>query len=245
LKTSDSIYFLPDAVIRMNTAKLKISIIIPALNEQDAIGRVIRDIPGDVADEIIVVDNGSTDETAMIAEQAGARVVREPHRGYGAACLKGIASAREPDILVFLDGDYSDYPEEMADMVAPIVRGTADLVIGSRISGGDGRSVLPPQAYFGNKLAVLLIELLYRHHYTDLGPFRAIRSSALKQLDMRDRNFGWTIEMQIKAVKQGLSIMEVPVRYRTRIGESKVSGTLSGSIKAGAKILYTVFSHLF
>ena len=229
----------------MHKTRQRISVIIPALNEQDAIGLVIRDIPKDVADEIIVVDNGSTDNTAMVAEKAGARVVREPHRGYGDACLKGIASAHEPDIVVFLDGDYSDYPEEMARIVAPIMQGTADLVIGSRMMGDGGKQVLLPQAYFGNKLATWLIDLLYHHRYTDLGPFRAIRCNALNQLDMRDRNFGWTIEMQIKAIKQGLSIMEVPVRYRTRIGTSKISGTVIGSIKAGAKILYTVFSQIF
>ena len=229
----------------MHKTRQRISVIIPALNEQDAIGLVIRDIPKDVADEVIVVDNGSTDNTAMVAEKAGARVVREPHRGYGAACLKGIASVHEPDIIVFLDGDYSDYPEEMARIVAPIAQGTADLVIGSRLAGADGKAVLPPQAYWGNKLATGLIRILYGHFFTDLGPFRAIRCSALNQLDMQDRNFGWTIEMQIKAAKQGLSIMEVPVRYRTRIGTSKISGTISGSIKAGAKILYTVFSHIF
>jgi glycosyltransferase involved in cell wall biosynthesis len=229
----------------MHKTRPRISVIIPALNEQDAIGQVIRDIPKDVANEVIVVDNGSTDNTAMVAEKAGARVVREPHRGYGAACLKGIDSVHEPDIVVFLDGDYSDYPEEMERIVAPIVQGTADLVIGSRMMGAGGKHVLLPQAYFGNKLATWLIDLLYHHRYTDLGPFRAIRCSALKQLDMQDMNFGWTIEMQIKAVKQGLSIMEVPVRYRTRIGTSKISGTVIGSIKAGAKILYTVFSHIF
>ena len=229
----------------MDKNRPKITVIIPVLNEQDAIGLVIRDIPKDVADEIIVVGNGSTDNTAMVAEKVGARVVREPHRGYGAACLKGIASAHAPDIIVFLDGDYSDYPEEMARIVAPIVQGTADLVIGSRMMGGGGKHVLLPQAYFGNKLSAWLIDLLYHHRYTDLGPFRAIRCSALNHLDMRDRNFGWTIEMQIKAVKQGLSIREVPVRYRTRIGTSKISGTVIGSIKAGAKILYTVFSHIF
>lgn len=229
----------------MNTPKLKISVIIPALNEQDAIGLVIRSIPKYVADEIIVVDNGSTDNTIAMAQREGALVVRENRRGYGAACLKGIASAHEPDIVVFLDGDYSDYPEEMARIVAPIVQDTADLVIGSRMMGGGGKDVLLPQAYFGTKLAVRLIDILYHHRYTDLGPFRAIRFSALKQLDMRDMNFGWTIEMQIKAVQQGLAIMEVPVRYRTRIGSSKISGTVTGTIKAGAKILYTVVSQIF
>jgi glycosyltransferase involved in cell wall biosynthesis len=228
----------------MNIPKPKISVIIPALNEEDSIGLVIRDIPKDLADEIIVVDNGSTDNTVVVAQRAGARIIRERHRGYGAACLKGIASARKPDIIVFLDGDYSDYPEEMVCIVAPIVQGRAELVIGSRISGGDAKSVLPPLAYWGNILATRLIRILYGRRFTDLGPFRAIRFSALQKLNMQDRNFGWTIEMQVKAVKQKLSIAELPVRYRPRIGTSKVSGTFSGSIKAGMKILYTIFSLL-
>ena len=169
-------------------------------------------------------------------------MVREDHRGYGAACLRGIASAADSDIIVFLDGDYSDYPEDMEQVVAPIVQGTADLAIGSRMSGDTGSPALLPQADWGNKLATLLIRILYHHTFTDLGPFRAIRCSALQKLAMQDTNFGWTIEMQIKAVKHGMRITEVPVRYRKRIGESKITGTISGTIKAGVKIMYTVLS---
>ncbi len=223
--------------------KPRISVIIPALNEQNAIGLVIKAIPQSLVDEIIVVDNGSTDDTARIARDAGAQVVREPLRGYGAACLKGIAHVASPDILVFLDGDYSDFPEEMALLLEPIMQNRADLVIGSRIKGRDGRKVLLPQAYWGNKLATWLIYLLYGYRYTDLGPFRAIRFRALQQLNMRDKNFGWTAEMQVKALRNGLAIMEIPVKYRQRIGKSKVTGTISGTIKAGIKIIYTILAY--
>ncbi|MBN2267366.1 MAG: glycosyltransferase family 2 protein, partial [Candidatus Babeliaceae bacterium] len=195
-----------------------------------------------LVDEIIVVDNGSTDKTAEVARSKGARVVKENLRGYGAACLKGIASAKNPDILVFLDGDYSDYPDEMEKIIAPILKGEADLVIGSRIAHPDGKNALLPQAYWGNKLTTWLIKILYHHTYTDLGPFRAIRIHQLQKLDMQDKNYGWTVEMQIKAIKNRLTIVEVPVNYRKRIGTSKVTGTLSGTIKAGAKMLFTVFS---
>lgn len=224
----------------MNTAAPRISVIIPALNEMQSIGFVIGDIPRDLATDIIVVDNGSTDATAEVARQTGARVVAERQRGYGAACLAGIAAAAQPDIIAFLDGDYSDYPEELRQLVAPILAGKADLVIGSRMAGSDARRILPPQAYWGNRLATFLLRLLYGYRFTDLGPFRAIRAESLKALAMCDRNFGWTIEMQIKAVQRGLRIREIPVNYRTRIGASKISGTLTGSIQAGLKILYTI-----
>lgn len=227
----------------MNTRKERISVIIPALNEQDSIGLVIMDIPKSLVDEIIVVDNGSIDNTAAVAEHAGARVVKESHRGYGAACLKGTASVSNPDIIVFLDGDYSDYPEEMEQLIKPIMQGKADLVIGSRTLGSSGKKVLLPQAYWGNKLATWLIYLLHKHRYTDLGPFRAIRFSSLQKLNMQDKNFGWTVEMQIKAVRNRLAIMEIPVKYRQRIGTSKITGTVSGTIKAGAKIIYTILSY--
>ena len=205
----------------MNSLLPRISVIIPALNEAASIGLVIGDIPPGLVSEIIVVDNGSTDGTAEIAREAGARVVHELHRGYGAACLAGIAAADCPDIIAFLDGDYSDYPEELARLAEPVIKNGADLVIGSRMAGSDARRVLPPQAYWGNRLATFLLRLLYGFRFTDLGPFRAIRAQSLKALGMTDRNFGWTIEMQIKAVQQGLRIQEIPVRYRSRIGQSK------------------------
>lgn len=226
----------------MNRNRKRISIIIPALNEQDSIGLVIRDIPVNLVDEMIVIDNGSTDLTAEVAHNAGARVVREDRRGYGAACLKGIASANDPDIIVFMDGDYSDYPEELEQIIDPILKGEADLVVGSRIAGTASERVLPPHSYWGNKFTVWLINLLYRHLFTDVGPFRAITYNALQALDMRDTNYGWTVEMQVKALIHGLKVIEIPVSYRKRIGKSKVTGTVAGSLKAGIKMLYTVLS---
>lgn len=219
---------------------MKTTVIIPALDEQDAIGNVIGDIPRDRVSEIIVVDNGSRDRTADVARAAGARVLHEPERGYGAACLRGIAAARNPDVFVFLDGDYSDYPEELGKVLDPVASGEADLVLGSRIAGPDGRAVLPLHAYFGNHLITWCIRALFGHRYTDLGPLRAIRAAALQQLNMADRNFGWTVEMQVKALQQGLRVREVPVRYRARIGTSKVSGTVWGSVRAAVKILYSI-----
>lgn len=226
----------------MSSDQKRVSVIIPALNEQDSIGLVIRDIPAHLVTEIIVVDNGSTDRTADAARNAGARVVRENRRGYGAACLRGIASADCPDIIVFLDGDYSDYPEDMERLVAPVVKGEADLVIGSRTAGGRSKRVLPPHAYWGNRLTTWLITVFYHYRYTDLGPFRAISHKGLMQLGMEDLNYGWTVEMQVKALIHGLKVVEIPVSYRKRIGTSKVTGTMSGSVKAGMKMLYTVIS---
>jgi len=226
----------------MNRSHKRVSVIIPALNEQDSIGLVISDIPKDLVEEIIVVDNGSTDKTAEVAQNAGAKVVREEQRGYGAACLKGITSANNPDIVVFLDGDYSDYPDELGKIISPILKGETDLVIGSRVAGSRDKKVLPPHAYWGNRLTTWLIRIIYRQRFTDLGPFRAIRFNALQKLGMRDKNYGWTVEMQIKAVTHELRIREVPVSYRKRIGKSKVTGTLMGSTKAGVKILLTVFA---
>ncbi|NUQ39883.1 MAG: glycosyltransferase family 2 protein [Calditrichaceae bacterium] len=218
----------------------KIAVIIPALNEERSIGKVIGEIPAWV-DEIVVVDNGSSDRTMEIARAAGARALQEPERGYGAACLTGIAALRAPDIVVFLDGDYSDYPEEMAALVQPIIEDQADMVIGSRVLGKAERGALSPQQAFGNWLACRLMRLFWGVRYTDLGPFRAIRYSTLQSLEMRDRNYGWTVEMQIKAAQRGVGSREVPVRYRRRIGKSKVSGTLRGVISAGAKILFVIF----
>jgi len=212
-----------------------IAIVIPALNEEQAIGSVIRAIP-DWIDDIVVVDNGSTDATARLAAEAGARVLHEPRRGYGQACMAGIAAVTCPDIVVFLDGDGSDDPRQMDGLVAPLARGEADLMIGSRTLGQPEHGSITIQQRFGNALACLLIRLLWGARFTDLGPFRAIRTDALQRLAMTDRSYGWTIQMQIRAVKAGLRCKEVPVIYRRRLGRSKISGTLRGVVGAGAKI---------
>jgi len=222
---------------------MKISVIIPAFNEERSIGKVITDIPKELVHEIIVVDNACTDRTVEVAESAGARVVREERRGYGYACLAGIAALNAPDIVVFLDGDYSDYPAEMSMLVQPILSGEAEMVIGSRIRGTREKGALLPQARFGNALATFLIRLLFGVHYTDLGPFRAIRYDRLREMNMQDKTFGWTVEMQVKAAKMGIRVCEVPVSYRRRIGQSKITGTVQGTIKAGYKILATIFRY--
>ncbi len=222
----------------------RISVIIPAFNEEQSIGLVLDALPQDQIHEIIVVDNNSTDNTARSAIEKGARVVVEKRRGYGSACLKGISELDSPHIVVFVDGDFSDYPEEIVKLVAPIEAGEMDFVLGSRMILPESRSALLPQSRYGNQLAVFLIRLFFHHSYTDLGPFRAIRYDSLKSIGMQDTNFGWTVEMQIKAVKKGLRILEVPVKYRERIGVSKITGTFSGTIKAGTKIIYTIFKYL-
>jgi glycosyltransferase involved in cell wall biosynthesis len=220
-------------------------VIIPVFNEQDAIEKVIGDIPPNLPTEIIVVDNGSTDQTAKLAAGMGARIVPENRRGYGSACLAGIAATNQPDIVVFLDGDYSDHPNEMPALVAPILNNQSDLVIGSRVLGNREPGALMIQARFGNWLATYLIDLLFKVRYTDLGPFRAIRYTALLELNMQDTTFGWTVEMQVKAAQQTLKTCEVPVSYRRRIGVSKITGTLKGTIVAGWKILFTIFKYRF
>lgn len=221
----------------------RISVIIPVFNEQEAIQNVIADIPAGLVTEVVVVDNGSTDQTARLAAEMGARIVREDQRGYGRACLAGIAALNRPDIVVFLDGDYSDHPDEMTRLVDPILQHRADLVIGSRILGCREPGALLPQAWFGNWLATRLIRCLFQTRYTDLGPFRAVRYPVLKELGMQDKTFGWTVEMQVKAARQGLRIEEVPVSYRRRIGVSKITGTVKGTLKAGWKILFTIFKY--
>lgn len=217
----------------------RIGVVIPALNEEQAIGRVIGDIPSWV-DEIVVADNGSHDRTAAAARAAGARTVIEHERGYGAACQAGVAAPRAPDIIVFLDGDYSDCPQEMAALIDPIATGKADFVVGSRVRGQRERGALTPQQRFGNWLACRLIWRLWGTPCSDLGPFRAIRADALRSLDIKDRAFGWTVEMQLKAAETGLRYLEVPVSYRMRIGASKISGTLRGSMLAGVTILSVI-----
>ncbi|AEE49609.1 glycosyl transferase family 2 [Haliscomenobacter hydrossis DSM 1100] len=228
-----------------------INVIIPVFNEEKSIGLVLADIPKDWVQEVIVCNNGSSDNTADVALAAGATVVYQPNKGYGNACLKGMEYIQQkpreeqPDIVVFLDGDYSDYPEELPLLIEPMVAQGIDLVIGSRLSSGKAeKGSLTPQQVFGNWLATFLIRYLYKYHFTDLGPFRAIRWSSLLQLKMVDRNYGWTVEMQIKAAKQKLRCTEIGVRYRKRVGVSKVSGTVKGTILAGYKILYTIFKYL-
>ena len=226
----------------------KCRVIIPALNEEDAIAKVIQDIPKDIVEEVIVVDNGSNDKTVEFAERAGATVLTESLRGYGAACLKGIKYVKEnyPDtpIIVFLDADYSDHPEELPQVIAPILQDDVDMVIGSRALGESEKGSLTPVQAFGNWLSAVLLRIIYRAHFTDLGPFRAIKLDKLLELNMQDKNYGWTVEMQVKAAKKKLKFTEVPVKYRNRIGTSKVSGTVKGSILAGYKILLTIFKNV-
>lgn len=226
----------------MSARPLDVAVLIPALDEEGAIARVVREALAAGASRVLVVDNGSRDDTVNRARAAGARVVREPRRGYGSACLRGIQEyeADPPDILVFLDGDYSDFPEDLPTLVRPIEEGRAELVVGSRILGGAPRDAMVPQARFGNWLASRLLRTLYGVHYTDLGPFRAIRWETLGRLGMRDPDFGWTVEMQVKAAKLRVPYCEVPVRYRPRVGVSKISGTVKGTIRAGHKILWTI-----
>lgn len=228
--------------------KPKIVVIIPAFNEENSVGNVIRDIPKDWVDEVIVVDNNSSDETSESARAGGATVLREPKQGYGAACLKGLAyvakMSEPPEVVVFLDADYSDFPEELPSLVKPILEDHMDLVIGSRALGNRERGSMTLPQVFGNWLATSLLKLFYGIRFTDLGPFRAVRYSALQEIGMVDTNYGWTVEMQLKAAKLKLKCTEVPVTYRQRIGVSKVSGTVKGAFGAGYKILYTIFKYL-
>lgn len=225
-----------------------IDVIIPVFNEEDSIGKVVADIPVDLVREVIVCNNASTDNTGQVAQNSGATVVFQPWKGYGNACLKGLEYISKkkikPDIVVFLDGDYSDYPQELPLLINPIVKDNVDMVIGSRALGNMERGAMMPQQIFGNWLATTLIKLFFKYEFTDLGPFRAITYSALERLNMQDKNYGWTVEMQVKAAKHKLITSEVPVSYRKRIGESKVSGTVKGTMLAGYKILWTIFKYI-
>lgn len=220
--------------------ELRVGVVIPAKNEAAALPVVLAAIPS-WASPVIVVDHKSTDGTPEVAQAHGAIVLHEPRSGYGIACLTGIAALPPCDIIVFLDADASDDPAEMAKLVAPIAEGRADFVLGSRTIGNRERGALTPQQIFGNWLACFLMRLIWGARFTDLGPFRAITAPALERLRMADGNFGWTVEMQIRAAKHKLRYLEVPVTYRRRIGKSKVSGTIKGTIKAGVKILYVIF----
>ena len=224
---------------------MKTAVIIPAHNEEQSIGKVLNDIPVEV-DEVIVVNNCSSDKTVAISEGAGATVLHENLLGYGAACLTGIEYLKNKDfdIVVFLDGDYSDYPEELKLLTNPIVNDKYDFVLGSRVSGNSEKGALLPQSRVGSLIAGFLIKLFWKTKYTDLGPFRAIKLDRLLDLKMKDKWFGWTVEMQIKAAKRKYKILEVPVSYRKRIGKSKVTGTIKGSVMASVIILKTIFVQL-
>ena len=224
----------------------RIKVIIPAYNEQDSIGLVVRDIPR-IVDEVIVVNNNSSDDTVKVARAAGATVLSEKRGGYGYACLKGIDYIKgletKPDIVVFLDGDYSDYPEELIQIIAPIQNGTADFVLGARVKELRAQGSMTPQQVFGNWLACFLMKILYKSTFTDLGPFRGILWETLVDLNMSDKTYGWTVEMQLKVLQKAISYQEIKVNYRERIGVSKVSGTVKGTIFAGIKIIGWIFKH--
>ena len=225
----------------------KIVVIIPAYNEENSIAKVINDIPQGLVNEVIVVNNNSNDATDLNARNAGATVLHEERPGYGFACLKGIEYIKQlqpiPDIVVFIDADYSDHPEEIPLLVQPIINNGIDMVIGSRALGKKEKGSMTLQQIFGNWLATLLLKIIYGVQYTDLGPFRAIRYDKLLEIDMQDTTYGWTVEMQLKAAKLKMKIMEVPVSYRKRIGISKISGTVKGTVMAGYKIITTIFKY--
>ena len=224
-----------------------LDVVIPALNEEASLPLVLAALPRTLVRRVVVADNGSADGTARVAREGGAEVVAAARRGYGSACLAGLDHLRRtgaPDVVVFVDADFSDHPDELPRLIAPILAGEADLVIGARVLGHREPGALLPQARAGNLVACWLIRLFYGHRFTDLGPFRAIRWEALERLEMADPNFGWTAEMQVKAVKRGLRSTEVPVSYRRRVGVSKITGTVSGTIHAGYKILWTVARHI-
>ena len=224
---------------------MRVSVIIPTHNEAQAIERVLADLPSDLTTEVIVVDSNSTDGTPEIAARMGARVIQEPRRGYGRACLTGLAAANSPDIIVFLDGDYSDRPAELPILLAPILEGRADITLGSRLRGQRSAGALPWHQAFGNRLAASLIRLFYGLPITDLGPFRAGRSDALRALSLEETTYGWAVEMILKGAMAGFRVVEVPVSYYPRIGKSKISGTLKGTVGAGWFILSLIVRYYF
>jgi len=211
---------------------MRVSVVIPTRNEASALRHVLADLPAGLVQEVLVVDSNSTDGTREVAAGMGARVIREPRRGYGQACLTGIAHANSPEVIVFLDGDYSDRPAELPRLLAPIAEGRADITIGSRLAGPRVRGAMPWHAVCGNRLAAFLINLLFRQHITDLGPFRAARAGVLGQLALEETTYGWAVEMIVKGALQGFRVVEVPVSYYPRIGESKISGTVRGTVGA-------------
>jgi glycosyltransferase involved in cell wall biosynthesis len=222
-----------------------VSVIIPTHNEAQAIGRVVADLPSDLVTEIIVVDSNSNDGTPEIAARTGARVIQEPRRGYGRACLTGLATANSPDVVVFLDGDYSDRPSELPILLAPIMAGHADITIGSRLHERRSAGALPWHQVFGNRVAASLIRLLYPVAVSDLGPFRAGRTEVLRALALEETTYGWAVEMILKGALAGFRIVEVPVSYYPRIGKSKISGTLKGTLGAGWFILSLIVRYYF
>jgi glycosyltransferase involved in cell wall biosynthesis len=222
---------------------MRISVIIPTRNEASALTHVLADVPADLVDEVLVVDSNSTDGTPGVAARMGARVIAEPRRGYGQACLTGIAHASSPDVIVFLDGDYSDRPAELPHLLAPIVEGRADITIGSRLAGSRVRGAMPWHAAFGNRLAAFLINILFRQRITDLGPFRAARADVLRRLALEETTYGWAVEMIVKGASQGFRVVEVPVSYYPRVGKSKISGTVGGTLGAAWFIFSRILSY--
>jgi glycosyltransferase involved in cell wall biosynthesis len=229
----------------LSQGQVRVSVIIPTHNEAQSIGRVLADLPADIVTEVLVVDSNSTDGTPEIASEMGAHVLREPRRGYGRACLTGLAEASGPDIVVFLDGDYSDRPAELPLLLAPILEGRADITLGSRLGKRSIPGALPWHAAFGNHLAAFLIRLLYGVKISDLGPFRAGRADVLRRLDLRETTYGWAVEMILKGTLAGFRIVEVPVSYHPRIGKSKISGTLRGTVGAAWFILSLIVRYYF
>ena len=229
----------------MSQDQLRVSVVIPTHNEAQSIGRVLADLPAAIVTEVLVVDSNSTDGTPEIAAKMGARVLREPRRGYGRACLTGLTGASSPDVVVFLDGDYSDRPAELPLLLAPIIEGRADIILGSRLGKQNAHRAMPWHAAFGNRLAAVLIRLLYGLRISDLGPFRAARADVLRRLELQEKTYGWAVEIILKGTLAGFRIVEVPVSYYPRIGKSKISGTLRGTVGAAWFILSLIVRYYF